>query len=74
MSKDEQKNRAKRALSEYIRYAGLGFEILACILLFAGAGYGLDQWLATEKPWFLLGLSLVGCGVAIYLMIRELGK
>ncbi len=59
---------------EYMRYAGLGFEILACILLFAAAGYGLDQWQETEKPWYLLSLSLLGCAVAIYLMIRALGK
>lgn len=74
MPEPEEKRPAKKAVNQYIRYAGLGFEILACILLFAGAGYGLDQWLATEKPWFLLALSLVGCGGAIYLMIRELGK
>lgn len=67
-------NSGKKPLNDYIKYAGLGFEILACILLFAGLGYGLDQWTETEKPWFLLGLSLVGCGVAMYLMIRVLGQ
>jgi ATP synthase protein I len=67
-------NPPKKPTHEYIRYAGLGFEILACILLFAAVGYGLDQWLETDKPWFLLTLSLVGCAVAIYLMIRQLGK
>ena len=66
--------RSNDPIKDYLRYAGLGFEILACILLFAGTGYGLDRWLSTEKPWFLLSLSLLGCATAIYLMIRELGK
>jgi F0F1-type ATP synthase assembly protein I len=74
---DPNQKKHKRANDDgqaYIRYAGLGFEILACILLFVGAGYGLDQWLSTSKPWFLLGLSLLGCAMAIYLMVKQLGK
>ncbi|MEL6842140.1 MAG: AtpZ/AtpI family protein [Bacteroidota bacterium] len=63
-----------KASNDYLRYAGLGFEILACILLFVGAGYRLDQWLETEKPWFTLFLSLCGCAMAIYLMIRQLNR
>lgn len=68
------KEKEKSSRNEYLRYTGLGFEILACILLFVGLGYKLDQWQATEKPWFTLSLSLVGCGLAIYLMIRQLNK
>ncbi|MEZ4772067.1 MAG: AtpZ/AtpI family protein [Bacteroidia bacterium] len=56
---------------EYLRYTGLGFEILACILLFVGAGYGLDTWAGTEKPWFMLVLSIAGCAAAIFLAIRK---
>lgn len=61
----------KSPLKDYVKYTGLGFEILACILLFVGAGYGLDKWLETEKPWFMLGLSVLGCVMAIYLAIRN---
>ena len=59
---------------EYLRYAGLGFEVLACILLFVGAGYFLDQKMENENPWFLLSISLVGCGVAMYLLIRQFNR
>ena len=57
-------------MKNYMRYAGLGFEILACIFVFAGLGYWLDNKYQTEKPWFLLTFALLGCGVAIYLMVR----
>lgn len=59
---------------EILRYAGMGFEILATMILCVGAGYYLDQKVGTEKPWFTLGFSLLGCGVALYLMIRSLDK
>lgn len=61
----------KKSTPNYLQYAGLGFEVLACILLFAGAGHALDRWLATDKPWFLLVLALVGCAFAIYLLVRR---
>jgi F0F1-type ATP synthase assembly protein I len=54
----------------YLRYAGLGFEILATILIFTGIGYGLDKWAGTEKPWFTLGFSLFGIVVALYYAVR----
>ncbi len=62
----------KGPIHEYVKYVGLGFEILVSILLFSGIGYFLDKRMATDKPWFLLGFSLLGCVVAIYLMIRKI--
>ena len=62
----------RKTKNEYLRYAGLGFEILACILLFAGLGYKIDGWADTEKPWFLLVFTLLGVALAMYLMIRKL--
>jgi len=56
---------------EYLKYSSLGLEVLASILIFVGLGYGLDKWLATEKPWFLLFCSLFGCFLAIYLLVRR---
>ncbi|MEM7372871.1 MAG: AtpZ/AtpI family protein [Bacteroidota bacterium] len=65
------KSQKKRPLPDYLRYTGLGFEFLACILLFVGAGYALDNWLETEKPWFMLVFSLLGSAAAIYLVVRK---
>jgi F0F1-type ATP synthase assembly protein I len=64
----------KKPIPNYLQYAGLGLEVLVCILLFAGAGHGLDWWLETSKPWFLLVFSLLGCALAIYLLVRNFGN
>jgi len=69
----EKKKSDKSPGQEYIKYTGLGFEILAYILLFVGMGYGLDKWLDT-KPWFTLFLSLFGCGAAMYQIVKKLGN
>lgn len=68
-----KKNRSKLS-KENIRYVGLGFEILAVMLLFVGGGYALDQWQETSKPWFTLALSLLGSAFVIYLIIRTTYK
>lgn len=68
---DTPPDKSRDARQQYLKYAGLGFEILACMLLFGGGGYALDQWLKPEKPWFTLALSLLGCVAVIFLMIRK---
>lgn len=72
MADSRKTNSDDKSQSKFIKYAGLGFEILACMLLFVGGGYALDQWLQPEKPWFTLGCSLLGCVGVIILMIRTI--
>lgn len=72
MPEPEETKGGDKPRNNYIKYAGLGFEILACMLLFVGAGYALDYWLEPEKPWFTLGFSLLGCVGVIILMIRAI--
>lgn len=61
-------------MKPYLKYAGLGFEILASMLVCIGIGYWLDQRYQTEKPWFVLGFALLGCAIVIYRMIRTLSN
>lgn len=67
----EEKKKKNDTPQSYMKYAGLGFEFLACVLLFMGLGYGLDKWMETEKPWFLLGFLVFGCIAGIYLLIKR---
>ncbi len=73
MPSPDKEDKRKQSFS-YLRYAGLGFEILACMLVCVGAGYLIDEWLAPSRPWFTLGFSLVGCAAVVFLMIRTLSK
>ncbi len=63
----------QKPINEYVKYTSIGFEVLAYILIFVGGGYYLDKWLDTN-PWFTLSLSLLGCGVAMYVIIKKLGN
>ncbi len=57
-------------MKDYLKYTTLGIEILMYIGVGVVIGYFLDQKMQTEKPWFLLVFSLLGCAAVIYKIIR----
>lgn len=59
---------------EYLRYSGLGFQMITIIVVGIFLGIGLDKWLGTEKPYFSAGCSVLFVLLALYFMIREIIK
>lgn len=53
------------------RFAGLGFQLVASILLFLYGGQWLDRQLGTDPIFLLLGV-FIGAAAAIYSMYRSL--
>ena len=51
----------------------LGSEFIAAILVGAGIGYLLDQWLKTG-PWLMLVLLLVGFAAGVLNVVRAAGE
>ena len=52
------------------RYMGLGFEVVAPVVLFMFAGYLLDRWIGSE-PWFFLVGALLGIAAGMYNLFRR---
>jgi F0F1-type ATP synthase assembly protein I len=61
-------------MKDYAFYSGLGTQLLVTILLFAGAGYYLDQKFPSIKPVFVIVFSLLGIGIGLVTMIRQILK
>ena len=58
-----------------LKYSGMAFQILACILLGFFGGMKLDAWLKFEKiPVFTLVLGLAGVVLGIYISIKDFIK
>jgi F0F1-type ATP synthase assembly protein I len=61
--------RSLRFLQENLRRSGpavvAGYTLIGAILLFGGAGYGIDAWQGTA-PWFLVAGLLLGVVVGFY--------
>lgn len=62
----------EKSLKTYAQYAGMGFQMLIIIGLFAFLGYQLDEYNKTELPIFTAILSLCGVVIALYQGIKSI--
>lgn len=68
-----QENKKKK-FDNFIRYSGLGFEMMAIIGGFTFLGFKIDQWLKNDFKGFTLGLAIFSVIAAIVYGTRSLLK
>ena len=64
----------KEKVNAYLKYSGLGIQLLAAIGFFGWLGYKLDSYLSFEFPLFMLLfglLAFVGMMVQIYRSLEK---
>jgi len=71
MDENEQ-NKNKRPVNNYLKFTGMGFQMLATIGLFTFIGYKIDESAQHTTKWVTAILSLTGVFVSLYLVIRSL--
>lgn len=67
-------NDRKENMGNVLRYSGIGFQIAGSLVLGLAIGYGLDKWLKTPQPFFMLGCSVVFLFGGMYLAFRDFLK
>ena len=58
-------------MKNYVRYTGMGFQMIAVILIFYWAGSKLDERSANEKPVYTAILSVLGVFVGLYVSLKD---
>ena len=74
MAKNEQDENGSRPLNAYVKYSGMGFQMIAIIGIFTYAGYKIDQSANHQVKWVTAILSLVGVFISMYIVIVSLKK
>jgi hypothetical protein len=74
MAKNEQDENDSRPLNAYVKYSGLGFQMIAVIGVFAFAGYKIDEAAHHSVKWVTAALSLAGVFISLYIVIVSLKK
>ena len=64
-------NKKKKQLNNYVKYTSLGIQMLVIIGAGVFGGYYLDTWLENGFPVFLILLSILSVGTAIYYAIKD---
>jgi len=65
-------NKKKHNPLEYMKYAGIAFQMGAIILIGVLVGDFLDGRYATEKPYFTLSGVLIALVAAFYITLKDL--
>ena len=72
MEENKLPQKEKSPLNNYIKYSGLGFQMIGVIGAFAFAGYKLDEAQQTKTPIYTGILSLLGVLASLYIVIKGL--
>ena len=64
----------KKEVNGYLKYSGIGFQIMAICGAGFFIGYQLDKWLHTPQPYFTLVFSLVFIVLALYTGLKDFAK
>jgi F0F1-type ATP synthase assembly protein I len=67
-------NKKQQQLNNYAKYTGIGIQMLVIIGAGVFGGYYLDLWLENSFPVFLVLLSILSVGIAIYTAIKDFIK
>lgn len=67
--KDNSQGRS--GLNDYMKYAGMGFQMLAIIGIFTWAGVKLDKRSGNDKQIYTAVLSLIGVIIGIYTVLKD---
>jgi len=64
----------RSSINNFLKYSGLGFQMLATIGLFTFVGYKLDEHQQNETPVLTAILGLIGVVISLYQVVRQLNK
>lgn len=56
--------------NKLIRYSNLGIQMGVIIGISSWGGYKLDDYFKTKDPYYTIVLSLLGIGMAFYVVIK----
>jgi ATP synthase protein I len=56
----------------WLKYAGIGTEMVLVIFLFTFIGHRLDKHLQMETPWWTILMLFAGLAFAFYLVYKQL--
>ncbi len=70
MTQLEPPNEPARGLSP-MSLVGIGFELVAPVVVLMWAGHGVDRWLNNERAWGMVAGAILGIVTGLYAFVRR---
>jgi F0F1-type ATP synthase assembly protein I len=64
----------RKSLNDYGRFAGIGFQMLACIFLGCWLGFKADNYFNLLNPWLTIAGAIIGISIAMYWLFNLSSK
>jgi len=74
MPKNEQDENGRRQVNDYVKFTGMGFQMVAIIGVFTYVGYRIDLSAQHQTKWVTAVLALIGVFISMYVVISSLKK
>ncbi|HWD86512.1 MAG TPA: AtpZ/AtpI family protein [Mucilaginibacter sp.] len=74
MPKDEEDENNPRRVNDYVKFTGMGFQMIAIIAIFTYIGYRIDESAHHQTKWITAVLALAGVFISMYVVISSLKK
>ncbi len=77
MSPNQEKDKfpsKQDQLKPYLKYSGLGFQMITVLVLAAWGGITLDEKMGNKNPWWTIGLMLLGVITSMFMIIKSVTK
>ena len=71
---DPKEQQNTKEATNFAKYTGIAFQMLATIGVFAFIGHKIDEGRKSEKPIFTALLGLLGVIVSLFQVVRSLNK
>lgn len=69
-----QPNKKLNRYNSYLRYSGLGLQLLITIGVCGWLGYKLDQYVGNKYPLYMLLLGFLGFAGSMYQIYRSINR
>ena len=71
---DFKENKQKKDASNFAKYSGIAFQMLATIGAMTFIGYKIDEYKQSKQPIFTAIFGLIGVIVSLIQVVRSLNK
>ena len=74
MEQNEENKNLKQEVNSYLKYSGLGLQLLLTIFVAGWVGYKIDEYLSLKFPVFMLLLGFGAFGGTLYQLYKKIKK
>jgi ATP synthase protein I len=72
MAENQNSDEGNKGTNSYLKFTGMGFQMIAIIGAFSYAGYKIDEYAKHDVQWVTALMALIGVFISLYLVIRAL--